>query len=105
MPPQGNSRLSRFTVRALHAIDYTLPVASAQVKSCVLLGGLYADGETVVREPVATRDHTEIALSEFGADITMEPRVARVRGGAQLSGKTLVVPGDFPLPLSSSWPH
>jgi 3-phosphoshikimate 1-carboxyvinyltransferase len=79
----------------LAAIDYTLPVASAQVKSCVLLGGLYADGETVVREPVATRDHTEIALSELGADITVEPRMVRIQGGAQLSGKTLVVPGDL----------
>ncbi len=79
----------------LHAIDYALPVASAQVKSCVLLGGLYAKGETIVREPVATRDHTEIALRELGADISVEPRVVRVQGGAQLSGKTLVVPGDL----------
>jgi 3-phosphoshikimate 1-carboxyvinyltransferase len=79
----------------LSAINYTLPVASAQVKSCVLLAGLYAEGETVVREPIATRDHTEIALSELGAEITVEPRVVRVRGGAPLSGKTLVVPGDL----------
>ncbi|MBV9611420.1 MAG: 3-phosphoshikimate 1-carboxyvinyltransferase [Acidobacteriaceae bacterium] len=79
----------------LRAIDYELPVASAQVKSCVLLAGLYADGETIVREPIATRDHTEIALRELGADIAMEPRVARIRGGAHLSGKTLVVPGDL----------
>jgi 3-phosphoshikimate 1-carboxyvinyltransferase len=79
----------------LHAIDYESPVASAQVKSCVLLAGLYAPGETVVREPVVTRDHTEIALRELGAEITIEPRVARVRGGAGLSGKTLVVPGDI----------
>jgi 3-phosphoshikimate 1-carboxyvinyltransferase len=79
----------------LHGIDYSLPVASAQVKSCLLLAGLYAAGETVVREPVSTRDHTEIALRELGADITIEPRLARVRSGAQLSGKTLVVPGDL----------
>ncbi|HEX4168033.1 MAG TPA: 3-phosphoshikimate 1-carboxyvinyltransferase [Bryobacteraceae bacterium] len=79
----------------LHPIAYQPPVASAQVKSCVLLAGLYADGETSVREPVATRDHTEIALRELGADITLEPRLVRVRGRAALSGKTLVVPGDI----------
>jgi 3-phosphoshikimate 1-carboxyvinyltransferase len=79
----------------LHAIDYELPVASAQVKSCVLLAGLYADGETVVREPIATRDHTEIVLRELGAGIIMQPRVVRVRGGSELTGKTLVVPGDL----------
>ncbi len=79
----------------LHGIDYTLPVASAQVKSCTLLAGLYADGETVVREPVTTRDHTEIALRELGADITITPRLVRLRGGAQLRGKSLFVPGDI----------
>ena len=71
----------------LHAIDYTLPVASAQVKSCVLLAGLYADGETVVREPIATRDHTEIALREFGATCGIEPRLVRLQPGADLTGK------------------
>jgi 3-phosphoshikimate 1-carboxyvinyltransferase len=80
---------------SLRAIHYKLPVASAQVKSCVLLAGLYADGETVVEEPVATRDHTEIALRELGADISLSPRMARVRGGAALKGKTLYVPGDI----------
>src|SRR5579864_6674370 len=60
--------------RRLQAIDYTLPVASAQVKSCVLLAGLFADGDTIVREPIRTRDHTEIALQEFGADIEVEGR-------------------------------
>ncbi len=81
--------------RSLRAIDYALPVPSAQVKSCVLLAGLYADGETVVREPVSTRDHTEIALRELGADISIEPRLIRVQGGSRLSGKPLVVPGDI----------
>jgi 3-phosphoshikimate 1-carboxyvinyltransferase len=79
----------------LRAIDYQLPVASAQVKSCVLLAGLYADGETIVREPVTTRDHTEIALRELGAEITIEPRAVRIRGGAELKAKPLVVPGDI----------
>src|SRR5579872_3738175 len=50
--------------RELHGIDYTLPVASAQVKSCVLLAGLFSKGDTIVREPIRTRDHTEIALQE-----------------------------------------
>jgi len=79
----------------LHGIDYSLPVASAQVKSCVLLAGLYASGETVVREPITTRDHTEIALRELGADIALEPRLTRVRGRAKLKGKSLFVPGDI----------
>lgn len=79
----------------LHAIDYELPVPSAQVKSSVLLAGLYAEGETTVREPVATRDHTEIALRELGADVTLAPRVIRIRGGGQLTGKSLAIPGDL----------
>lgn len=79
----------------LHGIDYQPPVASAQVKSCVLLAGLYAAGETVVREPIVTRDHTEVALRELGADLILEPRVARLQPGAQLVGKDLFVPGDL----------
>ena len=79
----------------LRPIAYQPPVASAQVKSCVLLAGLYADGETSVREPVTTRDHTEIALRELGADISLEPRFTRLRGPASLEAKTLVVPGDL----------
>ncbi|MBV8069915.1 MAG: 3-phosphoshikimate 1-carboxyvinyltransferase [Acidobacteriaceae bacterium] len=79
----------------LRGIDYQLPVPSAQVKSCVLLAGLYANGETVVREDISTRDHTEIALRELGADIQLEPRLTRLRGGKQLSAKTLIVPGDL----------
>ncbi len=79
----------------LHGIDYQPPVASAQVKSSVLLAGLYASGETVVREPVTTRDHTEIALRELGAELVLEPRIARLQGGAHLTGKNLFVPGDL----------
>jgi 3-phosphoshikimate 1-carboxyvinyltransferase len=79
----------------LTAIHYKLPVASAQVKSCVLLAGLYADGETVVEEPVVTRDHTEIALRELGADIVVAPRMVKVMGGAPLKARDLLVPGDI----------
>ncbi|MFZ0593206.1 MAG: 3-phosphoshikimate 1-carboxyvinyltransferase [Bryobacteraceae bacterium] len=81
--------------RRLRAIEYQPPVASAQVKSCVLLAGLYAEGETVVTEPIRTRDHTEIALRELGADIKVEHRRISVRGGASLIAKNLVVPGDI----------
>ena len=80
---------------SLHGIDYEMPVASAQVKSCVLLAGLYAHGETVVREKTRTRDHTEIALAELGADIATHPHMVKIRGGSEVSGKALVVPGDI----------
>ena len=79
----------------LHGIDYTLPVASAQVKSCVLFAGLFAEGDTVVREPIPTRDHTEIALREFGADLTVERNAITLRAGAHLTGRDLLVPGDL----------
>ena len=81
--------------RPLHGIDYTLPMASAQVKSCVLLAGLFAEGDTIVREPVRTRDHTEIALREFGAEIESNHRVIKLTAGARLSGRELVAPGDL----------
>lgn len=79
----------------LRAIEYELPVASAQVKSCVLLAGLYAEGRTVVREPVATRDHTEIALREFGAEIEKSGRTIQLQGRPILKAQQLRVPGDL----------
>ena len=79
----------------LHAIDYPLPVPSAQVKTCVLLAGLYADGETTVREPVRSRDHTEIALREFGADLSTAGRTISLKGEARLTGRDLIVPADL----------
>jgi 3-phosphoshikimate 1-carboxyvinyltransferase len=81
--------------RSVHGIDYTLPMASAQVKSCVLLAGLFAAGDTIVREPIRTRDHTEIALQEFGADIEVHQRVIKLAAGAHLTGREVVVPGDL----------
>ena len=80
---------------ALHGIDYTLPVPSAQVKSCVLLAGLYADGKTTVHEPVRTRDHTEIALREFGAEVDVIRRDITVTGRPHLEARELTVPGDL----------
>jgi 3-phosphoshikimate 1-carboxyvinyltransferase len=79
----------------LKAIDYTLPVASAQVKTCVLFAGLYADGTTSVRESIRTRDHSELALREFGADITRASGVISIEGKPTLRARELVVPGDL----------
>lgn len=79
----------------LKPIEYAMPVASAQVKSCVLLAGLHAAGETTVREPAPTRDHTEVALREFGADVEYGPGWAKVRGGTVLRGGAYRVPGDL----------
>jgi 3-phosphoshikimate 1-carboxyvinyltransferase len=79
----------------LRAIDYTLPVASAQVKTCVLLAGLYAEGATSVTEPARSRDHTEIALREFGAEVTVERRKITVAGRGKLTGRELSVPSDL----------
>ncbi len=79
----------------LHPIDYASPVASAQVKSCVLLAGLMADGKTTVREPAATRDHTEVALREFGVDVGRGKGWASVTGPARLEARDLAVPGDL----------
>ena len=79
----------------LHGIDYTLPVASAQVKSAVLLAGLFAKGDTIVREPIRTRDHTELALEAFGAEIETVKRVITLKEGARLTGRELFVPGDL----------
>lgn len=81
--------------RPLHSIDYTLPVPSAQVKTCVLLAGLFCEGDTVVREPVRTRDHTEIALREFGADVANVNRVITLEGKPKLAGRELLVPSDL----------
>jgi 3-phosphoshikimate 1-carboxyvinyltransferase len=81
--------------RPLRAIRYTLPVASAQVKSCVLFAGLFAEGVTSVTEPVRTRDHTEIALREFGAEVECRNRVITVKGRPSLAGRELTVPGDI----------
>ena len=79
----------------LSSINYTLPVASAQVKSAVLLAGMFADGVTSVTEPVRTRDHTELALAEFGARVEHEGRTIRIHGRPELKGRKLRVPGDL----------
>lgn len=79
----------------LQGIDYELPVASAQVKSAVLLAGLYAHGETRVREPTPTRDYTERMLSAFGWPLAMKPGEVALNGGHRLIGRQVEVPADF----------
>jgi 3-phosphoshikimate 1-carboxyvinyltransferase len=80
---------------ALRGLDYELPVASAQVKSCVLLAGLFADGPTTVREPVATRDHTERMLRAAGANVRTKPGSVEIHPIERLDPLHLAVPGDF----------
>ena len=79
----------------LKPIRYEMPVASAQVKSAILLAGLFAEGETEVVEKVQTRDHTEIILEQMGASIGCYHRTIAVRGRARLTGRKLHVPGDL----------
>jgi 3-phosphoshikimate 1-carboxyvinyltransferase len=79
----------------LQGIDYTLPVASAQVKSAILFAALQAHGETIVREPQPTRDYTERMLCAFGWPIMFEPGQARLSGGHRLRATDVAVPADF----------
>ena len=79
----------------LNGIDYTMPVASAQVKSCVLFAGLLAEGETSVEEPVQTRDHGELALRAFGAEVAVDGNRSRIAGGQKLTAIEADIPGDI----------
>jgi 3-phosphoshikimate 1-carboxyvinyltransferase len=97
-----DGKLPPLTIRggSLRGIDYAMPVASAQVKSAILLAGLFAAGETIVHEPGPARDHTERMLAEFKVEVQVEAEgrgsAIRLRGGQKLiGGGTLYVPGDF----------
>jgi 3-phosphoshikimate 1-carboxyvinyltransferase len=79
----------------LKGIRYDMPVASAQVKSCVLFAGLFAAGETAVIEPIRTRDHSELALRAFGAELTQAGNEIRIAGGQKLQAIQAVIPGDI----------
>jgi 3-phosphoshikimate 1-carboxyvinyltransferase len=79
----------------LKGIHYRMPVASAQVKTCLLFAGLLADGETRVEEPLRTRDHGEVALRAFGADLACKGNEVQIRGGQSLLGIDARVPGDL----------
>lgn len=93
--PDGTPPLRIEPVARLAGIDYASPVASAQVKSAVLLAGLRAGGLTSVTEPHPTRDYTERMLEAFGIDINYKPGFASLRGGQRLRATDVQVPGDF----------
>jgi len=93
--PDGTPPLRIHGGQVLRGIDCVLPVASAQVKSAMLLAGLYAQGTTSVTEPHPTRDYTERMLSAFGVDIEFSPGFARLRGGQRLRATDVAVPADF----------
>ncbi|MCR5784226.1 MAG: 3-phosphoshikimate 1-carboxyvinyltransferase [Eubacterium sp.] len=79
----------------LKGIAYTSPLSSAQVKSAIILAGLYADGETSVTEPYLSRNHTELMLKGFGAEITSENKTATIKPEPKLVGQNITVPGDI----------
>jgi 3-phosphoshikimate 1-carboxyvinyltransferase len=79
----------------LEAIDYKMPVSSAQVKSAILLAGLYTDGVTRVEEVFKSRDHTERMLKYFGADLRIEGAQVSIKGSKELASKTIEIPGDI----------
>ena len=90
----GNAPLT-ITGGALQSIDYTLPMASAQVKSAILLAGLFASGRTIVREPGPARDHTERMLSAMGAKLSVDGPAIMLTPGEGLSPLSMNIPGDF----------
>jgi 3-phosphoshikimate 1-carboxyvinyltransferase len=85
----------RITGAKLKGIHYQMPMASAQVKTCLLFAGLLAEGETRIEEPLRTRDHGEVALRAFGADLERKGNAVRIRGGQRLRGIESRVPGDL----------
>lgn len=91
----GRAPLQVRGARRLRPIEYDMPVASAQVKSCLLLAGLYADGETIVHEPAPTRDHSERMLRGFGCAVTSDNGEIRLRGGQKLRACDIDVPADI----------
>ncbi|MNO53369.1 3-phosphoshikimate 1-carboxyvinyltransferase [compost metagenome] len=92
---QGRPPLKIRGGKALKGVNYALPMASAQVKSCLLLAGLYAEGNTTVTEPAPTRDHTERMLRGFGYPVVVEGASASVESGHRLSATRIEVPGDI----------
>lgn len=85
----------KITGTTLHGMDYKMTVASAQVKTAIILAGLYAEGETVVSEITKSRDHTELMLGAMGADIKVNNLDITVKSGSELSGQSIEVPGDI----------
>jgi 3-phosphoshikimate 1-carboxyvinyltransferase len=85
----------RIVGSSLKGIPYRMPVASAQVKTCLLFAGLLAEGETIIEEPLRTRDHGEVALRAFGAELDRQKNQVRIRGGQRLRAIEARVPGDI----------
>lgn len=83
------------TGRKLKGIGYQMPVASAQVKSAILMAGLQAEGVTTVEEPQASRNHTELMIQGFGGEVTVEARTISIMGGQRLTGRDVRIPGDI----------
>lgn len=81
--------------KVLKGIHYKSPKASAQVKSAVLLAALHAEGETIFEEPYQSRDHTELMLEHFGAQLSSEPCLVKIKGRQTLQGKQVLIPGDI----------
>lgn len=92
---QGSLAPLAINGRTLKAIDYKSPVSSAQIKSSIMLAGLYADGETSVSEPTLSRDHSERMFRLFGASVGSSESGVTVRGGVELNAQEVVVPGDI----------
>lgn len=94
---RGNNTLAPLAIRGgeLKAIEYTTEIASAQVKSAILLAGLFADGWTGVTQPEKSRDHTEIMLKAFGAQVKEQDKTVMVKGRPRLKGLKVIVPGDI----------
>jgi 3-phosphoshikimate 1-carboxyvinyltransferase len=92
---EGGRPPLRLTGARLNAIDYKLPVASAQVKTSLLFAGLYGDGTTRIEEPIQTRDHGELALQAFGAQVDRRMREVSIAGSQQLHAIEATVPGDI----------
>jgi len=86
---------SKGSADRLKGIHYTSPVASAQVKSCILLAGMYAEGETAVTEPALSRNHTELMLARFGAEVSTNGNTASIQPNPRLRGCKIDVPGDI----------
>ena len=93
----NNNSLAPLKIKGkkLKSIKYKTKTASAQVKSCILLAGLYADGYTIVEEPFQSRDHTERMLGYFGADVKIDGRITSIKSRGALEGKKIQIPGDI----------
>ncbi|HZD40110.1 MAG TPA: 3-phosphoshikimate 1-carboxyvinyltransferase, partial [Terriglobales bacterium] len=94
---QGQNGLAPLEIDGgnLHAIHYRMPVASAQVKSAILLAALQAEGVTTVEEPLKSRDHTEVLLRGFGAELSLNCKAVALKGPQSLAGRDVRIPGDL----------